>query len=164
MVILQNELDNLINSLKRILSDDNLINIPDINKKEQLQSKSQSEFFIIDLNRQGTKVKRFTLQLRAQRFKDLPLLRLDLVGPSHSNPPGDFLYSDEIIPCPHIHIAKEGFGDRIAYPLNNETADLYLTNEQLEDFVQVTKTFLQKCNIINVEDLQISTTQQNFNL
>lgn len=164
MVILQSELNELIQSLKRIISDDNIINIPDINKKEQLQSKSRSEFFIIDLNRQGTKVKRFTLQLRAQRFKDLPLLRLDLVGPSHQNPPGDFPNSEMRIPCPHIHIAKEGFGDRIAYPLDSETANLYLTTEQLDDLVQVTKTFLQKCNIINLDDLQISTPQQYFNL
>lgn len=165
MSLNQNEIDELINSLKRLLIDDNIINIPNSNSKELLEGKSaHSEIFLIDLNRKGRKIKRYTLQLRPKRAKELPLLRLDLIGPDHPNPPGNFPYSDQTIPCPHLHIAHEGFGDSIAVPLNTETANLYLSNEELQDFVKVTKTFLKRCNIINVEDFRFSSTQENLSL
>lgn len=160
----QPEIDNLINSLKRLLLDTTLINIPDFNNKELIEAKSHSDFFYIDLNKQGRRLKRYTLQLRAKRKKELPLLRLDLVGPDHPNPPGNFPFAGEKIPCPHIHIAKEGYGDKIAYPLNSKTAGLYLTEEELEDFIQVTQKFLDKCNVVNLNTYSFNTQQEQFNI
>ena len=37
-------------------------------------------------------------------------MRLDLDGPPHRNPDG------EEIPCPHLHIYREGYGDNWAVP------------------------------------------------
>ena len=64
------------------------------------------------------------------------LLRAELYGPPHRNP------DDEEIPCPHIHIYREGYGTQWAYPLpvadfSNPT-DLWST---LQDFIRY-------CNII----------------
>jgi hypothetical protein len=64
------------------------------------------------------------------------LLRLDLDGPPHRNPDGVEL------PCPHLHVYREGYGDKWAmgapvdrYP---DTADLFSTCE----------AFMRDCNII----------------
>ena len=62
-------------------------------------------------------------------------MRLDLDGPMHRNPDG------EEIPCPHLHIYREGYGDKwaiaasvVTYP---NTLDLFSTFE----------AFMQECNI-----------------
>lgn len=63
------------------------------------------------------------------------LLRAELNGPPHRNP------NDEEIPCPHIHIYKEGYGTRWAYPFPDDFSnptDLWST---LHDFIRY-------CNII----------------
>jgi hypothetical protein len=39
------------------------------------------------------------------------LARIDIGGPAPSNPDG------EEVPCPRLHLYREGFGDRWAYPL-----------------------------------------------
>jgi len=52
---------------------------------------------------------RITYQNRGRAV--VVLLRLDLKGSPLRNP------NDEVIPCPHLHIYREGFGDKWAYPL-----------------------------------------------
>lgn len=46
--------------------------------------------------------------------KTIPLVRLDVDGPPHLNPNG------ETIEGTHIHIYREGFGDRWAYPIHSK--------------------------------------------
>lgn len=62
-------------------------------------------------------------------------MRLDLDGPPHRNP------DDEVIPCPHLHIYREGYGDKWATPapvvLYPNPADLFSTFE----------AFMRQCNI-----------------
>lgn len=147
----QDDINELINQFKRLILDNNTINIPKSNQYERLDAKSVSKFFYIDLNRKGNKIRRFTLQLRSQERKDLPLLRFDLLGPPHENPPGNFPYAGELIPCPHLHIAHEDYGDRIAYPLTDEITQMNLTEAELDDFVVILKTFLLRSNIEGIE-------------
>ena len=75
------------------------------------------------------------LRIRTEAGSALVLMRLDLDGPPHRNP------DDEEIPCPHLHIYREGYGDKwaIAAPLEryNNTLDLFLTFE----------AFMTHCNI-----------------
>lgn len=63
------------------------------------------------------------------------LVRLDLGGAPHRNPDG------EKIPVPHIHIYREGYGDKWAMPVPTDqfraVADVWTTFED----------FLQFCNI-----------------
>ena len=98
-----------------------------------LTSMDKRENFMLDVTRAQIKLTKATCQNRARHA--LVLMRLDLDGPPHRNP------DDEEIPCPHLHIYREGYGDKwaIAAPLEryNNTLDLFLTFE----------AFMTHCNI-----------------
>ena len=74
-----------------------------------LASLDRRENFILDLSRYQIKLTKATFQNRVRRV--IVLLRLDIDGPPHRNPDG------EEIPCPHIHLYREGFGDKWAMPV-----------------------------------------------
>ena len=64
------------------------------------------------------------------------LARLDFGGATHRNPDG------EEIGSPHLHLYREGFGDKWAFPVPSDSfADLEDPWRTLEDFMQF-------CNII----------------
>src|SRR5690625_1566177 len=149
----QQTIDDLINSLKRIVYDNPEFQSPEKGFYDYLDLKSSEFAFIVDVNRKGRKKPKFTLQLRSRANRDVSLLRLDIFGPDHPNPEGDFPYSGEVIPCPHIHIAHPGYGDSIAYPLNDEYANIYLTTVQRSDLVLILTKFLERCNTANIRDV-----------
>ncbi len=63
----------------------------------------------MDVNRSGKLAPvslRVTHQLRARQV--VQLVRLDIGGPDHVNPDG------QRMPCPHLHVYREGYGDRWA--------------------------------------------------
>jgi hypothetical protein len=69
-------------------------------------------------------------------------MRLDLDGPPHRNPDG------EEVPCPHLHVYREGYGDKWAatapieiYP---NTGDLFAAFE----------AFMGHCNITEPPAIQ----------
>lgn len=63
------------------------------------------------------------------------LARIDIGGAPHRNP------DDTELPCPHIHLYREGFGDRWAFPVNpDEFADT-------TDPWQTLMDFLRFCNV-----------------
>lgn len=68
-------------------------------------------------------------------------MRVDIDGPDHTNPDG------EIVPCPHIHIYREGYEDRWAYAL-----DKHIKTSSL-DLIEVLQGFLRYNNVINVPDI-----------
>lgn len=77
--------------------------------KIPLQSKDGREEFLFDINRRSIKLEKTTFQTRAK--VSLILARVDIGGPPHRNPDG------EEIACPHIHLYREGYDDKWAYPL-----------------------------------------------
>jgi hypothetical protein len=118
--------------------------------------------FFKQSNRKGRKKPKCTFQLREQQHKDKPLLRLDILGPAHPNPPGDFPYTGEIIYCPHLHIAHPEYGDSIAYPLNNVYAKMYLTEEELKEIEILLRKFLERCNVGNINDYTFNYQSELF--
>lgn len=66
-----------------------------------LTSADKRENFMLDITRAQIKLTKATYQNRARAA--IVLMRLDLDGPPHRNPDG------EEIPCPHLHIYREGF-------------------------------------------------------
>ncbi|MBP7070178.1 MAG: hypothetical protein KBA97_03815 [Methanothrix sp.] len=58
------------------------------------------------------------------------LLRAELLGPTHCNP------DDVEVPCPHIHIYKEGWGTKWAYPLPSNFSNPGNLWGTLQDFIQ----------------------------
>lgn len=84
---------------------------------------------MLDVNRRGKiKLTKCTYQERYAIIEIL--LRLDIGGPPHENPDG------AEVPSPHLHVYREGYGDKWAVPTPPEfgnTGDLAGT---LQDFMQ----------------------------
>ena len=98
-----------------------------------LQSSDKREQFLLDLSRGRIDLLKVTMQNRGRQV--VVLVRLDLGGAPHRNP------DDEEIPAPHLHVYREGYGDKWAVPVPADrfhvTGDVWAT---LEDF-------LRFCNI-----------------
>jgi hypothetical protein len=105
-----------------------------------LTSPDKRENFFLDVTRAQLKLTKATYQNRARQA--IILMRLDLDGPPHRNP------DDQEIPCPHLHIYREGFGDKWAIPAPSaeypDTANLFST----------LKAFMKQCNITLPPDIQ----------
>ncbi len=72
---------------------------------------------------------------------EIILARLDLGGPPHRNPDGQ-----EIL-CPHLHLHREGYGDKWAYPLPVD-----FTNPN--DAWLILNEFMDYCNIVDKPDIR----------
>jgi len=94
-----------------------------------LQSPDKREHFLLDISRGRIDLQKVKMQNRGRQV--VVLVRLDLSGPPHRNP------DDTEVPVPHLHIYREGFGDKWAQPVPaghfRNTNDLRVT---LEDFLQ----------------------------
>jgi len=104
-----------------------------------LKTKDNTEHFMLDIRRANIELKKNTFQTRVR--KEIVLVRLDLGGPPHRNPDGL-----EIL-CPHIHLYREGFGDKWAYPL-----PVLFTNPT--DSLLVLEQFMDYCNIKEKPNIQ----------
>lgn len=98
-----------------------------------LMSLDEREKFIFEIER--GRINRLRIKYQTMARKVFILVRLELDGPTHQNPDG------EEVPTPHIHMYKEGFGDKWAYPISKQS----FTN--IEDPVQSLKDFMNYCNI-----------------
>lgn len=98
-----------------------------------LQSPDKREQFLLDLSRGRIDLLKVKMQNRGRQV--VVLLRLDLGGPPHRNP------DDTEVPAPHLHLYREGYGDKWAFAVPIEqfrdTRDVWQT---LEDF-------LRYCNV-----------------
>jgi Family of unknown function (DUF6978) len=74
-----------------------------------LQSPDIREAFFLDITRSQVNLAKGTCQNRSRGV--VVLARLDFGGAPHRNP------DDREIDCPHLHVYREGFGDRWAVPL-----------------------------------------------
>ncbi|GIP34203.1 hypothetical protein [Paenibacillus sp. J2TS4] len=127
----------LLRALKNLI-DTNPIVFPTVQAYITLEAYSTetNAKFQIDVQRKSLNVKKCTYQTRYK--KSINLLRVDIEGPPHLNPDGTE------IPCPHIHIYKEGYDDKWAYPLEAKMVT------DPSDLVQVLIDFLEYNNIDNV--------------
>lgn len=98
-----------------------------------LHSVDRREEFSLDITRGRILLEKNTFQTRAR--KAVILARLDLGGPPHRNPDG------EEIGCPHLHLYREGYGDKWAAPL---PAELQVVGSVLE----LLDAFMDYCRII----------------
>ena len=105
-----------------------------------LESLDRSEDFLLDVSRSRLDFSKITYQNRARVV--VVLLRLDLHGPPHRNP------DDVVIPCPHLHVYRQGFGDRWAHAVpDNSFSDL-------SDRVQTLSDFMTLCNVTEKPEIQ----------
>ncbi len=95
---------------------------------------------MLDVTRAQIRLTKATYQNRARAA--IILLRLDLDGPPHRNPDG------EEIPCPHLHVYREGCGDKWATP-----APLGRYTDVL-DLLSTFDAFMRQCNITDPPKIQ----------
>lgn len=100
-----------------------------------LTSVDKRENFLLDVTRYQIKLTKATIQNRARVA--IVLYRLDIDGPPHHNPDG------EEISCPHLHIYREGCGDKWAIPAPVEkfadTNNLFSTLYEFMQFCNITE-------------------------
>lgn len=91
------------------------------------------EDFLLDLSRARINVAKQKFQCRGRQV--IVLVRLDLGGSPHRNP------DDEDIPCPHLHLYREGYDDKWAFPLPLGTFS------NINDLSTTLDEFMRYCNI-----------------
>ncbi len=98
-----------------------------------LQSVDKREQFLLDLSRGRIDLRKVKMQTRGRQV--VVLVRLDLGGAPHRNP------DDEEIPVPHLHVYREGYGDKWARPV---PADRFRAPD---DVWMTFGDFMRYCNI-----------------
>jgi len=100
-----------------------------------LQSPDRREQFLLDLSRARIDLLKVKMQNRGRQV--VVLVRLDLGGAPHRNP------DDEEIATPHLHVYREGYGDKWAIPVPadrfRDPADIWATLEDFLRFCNVTQ-------------------------
>ena len=135
ILLTQAEADALI-AMEKFKTDDTRWNYPGAGQQLSvpLVSSDRREIFALDITRSRIKLTKSTHQNRARHA--IVLLRLDLDGPPHRNPDG------MEIPCPHLHVYREGYGYKWA-----ETAPAYLC-QQGDNAFAACVAFMAYCNIV----------------
>lgn len=103
-----------------------------------LTSADGSESFHLDISRSRINLAKGKVQNRARTT--VVLARIDFGGAPHRNP------DDEEIACPHVHLYREGYGDRWASPIDPEVFTAP------SDHWRVLIDFMQFCNITQPPD------------
>lgn len=99
-----------------------------------LVSENRREQFLLDLRRGQIDLAKGTYQNRGRQV--VVLVRLDFGGAPHRNPDGVEIGS------PHLHVYREGFGDKWALPAPGDRfTDLNDPWQTLEDFMRF-------CNVV----------------
>lgn len=129
----QSEADALL-VLEKVALSSEQVNFPDQGGVLilPLTSTDGRQQFLLDVRKARIDLVKGTYQNRARQT--VILARLDIGGPPHRNPDG------EEIPCPHLHIYREGFGDKWATPLPVEftnPGDLWQSLEDFMNFINV---------------------------
>ena len=98
-----------------------------------LTSLDKREDFLLDVSRGRIDLRKGTYQNRSRQI--VVLVRLDFGGQPHRNP------DDVEVASPHLHIYREGFGDKWAFPV---PADRF---SNIADLWQTLEDFMRYCNI-----------------
>lgn len=132
--ITQAEADALM-KMEKHRSDDTQWDYPDLGRHVTipLTSADRREPFLLDLRKGSINLTKGTYQTRARQI--VILARLDFGGAPHRNPDG------EEIASPHLHLYREGFGDKWAIPVPSEHFS------SPNDAWQMLEDFMRYCNI-----------------
>ena len=98
-----------------------------------LISSNRREAFVLDVSRGRIDLLRTKYQARARQV--VILARVDVAGAPHRNPDG------EEIPCPHLHVYREGYLDKWAVPVP------VATFPNVDDTWLLLGDFLRFCNV-----------------
>jgi hypothetical protein len=99
----------------------------------KLESLDKKEEFYLDIGRGTINLAKIKNQTRAR--KSIVLVRLDIGGSPHRNP------DDQEVSGDHIHLYREGYGDKWAYPVPLDKFP------NINDFWLTIHDFLRYCNV-----------------
>ena len=99
-----------------------------------LVSTGRHESFLLDLRRSRIDLAKGTYQNRARQA--VVLVRLDFGSRPHRNP--DY----RKVGTPHLHVYREGYGDKWAQPLPNDQF------EDMDDPWRLLEDFMRFCNVV----------------
>lgn len=141
MELSENEIDVLLKTEKYCFESQKF-SFPQLGGKISIPlfSENKQEEFLLDISRSRIEVLKTTYQNRAR--KTIILLRLDIGSAPHRNPNGQEISS------PHLHIYKECYGDKFAYPLPEEF-------NLCSDSIDYLNTFMDYCNIVVKPNIDI---------
>lgn len=116
------------------------LTLPDLGGKliVPLICTNKREKFSLDITRSRIDLLKETKQIRGRQV--IVLVRLDVGGAPHRNP------DDEEIPSPHLHIYREGFGDKWACAVPSDKFS------NLSDPWQTLYDFMKYCNIVGLPE------------
>ena len=134
ILLTQQEANDLL-ALEKYCSGEERVDLPALKGSQRLPlySADQREEFSLDITRGKALLTKHTFQTRARKV--VVLARLDLAGPPHRNPDG------KEIDCPHLHLYREGYGDKWAEPLPEMFAGI-------DDAVKLLDKFMDYCRIV----------------
>jgi len=117
---------------------ESMISLPALNQKMILDviSDDNKEAFIVDIDR--TSKLEIKTKVQERYGGAIPLVRIEVNAPPHTNPDGSIIGRD------HIHIYKHGYGLSWAYDLANFDNSLF---KDLSKFMNVFIDFCKYCNI-----------------
>lgn len=105
-----------------------------------LTSHDKREEFILTVNRQVIEISKVTYLSRAR--VSIVLLRLDINGGAHRNPDG------AEVPCPHIHVYREGYDDKWAYPIDDSDFS------SIDNMLATLSDFMKYCNVTSTPSVR----------
>jgi len=141
-VLSQDEADFLMSMEKRFVPSPPTISLlPGADLTYELTNEINRERFLLDLGRSAIRLSKVKFQTRAR--KTIVLARLDINGAPHTNPDGIRIGGT------HLHIYREGFETKWAYPLDRAQFP------NLTDIAQTLEDFCQYCNILDSPSYQI---------
>lgn len=126
----QAEADALL-AMEKLSESDDLREFPSPGERIEISlvSANKRERFFLDLSRSELVIAKGTYQNRARQV--IVLARLDFGGKPHRNP------DDEEVAAPHLHLYRQGFGDKWAIPVPPEKfRDLDSLQTMFEDFMR----------------------------
>ena len=134
----QSDADALLH-MEKERANDEPVTFPDLGGRIEvpLVSRDHRESFSLDINRKRIVL---TTGYQTRGRQTVVLARLDFGAP-HRNPDG------EEIGVPHLHLYREGFGDRWAYPVPEGMLSAP------EDARQVLHDFMAYCRVVVAPDI-----------
>ena len=134
-MLTQTEADTLI-SMRKIFVNPTTVSIPPgTDQTHDLVGADKRERFLLDLWRGTLRLSKLKFQTRARKI--ILFVRLDIDGAPHTNPDGTKIGGS------HIHVYREGFEDRWAYPLDRE---------EFGDTTNIMYAFEDFCRYCNIEE------------
>jgi len=134
----QSDADTLMR-MEKIRANDDVTAFPDLGGRIELPlvSRDRRESFSLDINRKRIAL---TTGYQTRGRQTVVLARLDFAAP-HRNPDGTE------VGVPHLHLYREGFGDRWAYPV---PAGVLSAPDNVQ---QVLQDFMTYCQIVEVPNI-----------